>query len=91
MGITEDAALVINATAATLAYLAGWPGTDEQRAVLRETARAVLSVSRDDICCPVCQEIQCDSDCPLYPVRLAWGCWVTSRPAAADPETTGEG
>jgi hypothetical protein len=61
-------AAIIAATAATLRQVAGWgceiPG-DELIAV----ADLVLALSHDEICCPVCEETECDEDCALAPVR----------------------
>lgn len=61
---------VLTAVAATLRYVGGFH-SDE----LSETATQIdgmRSAPRDDfawLCCPVCQEITCDDDCPLAIVR----------------------
>ena len=64
---------VIVATANTFRYLAGWFGSDEQRAELYEMAEAVeVMTPGNDMCCPVCEETTCDDGCPLAPVRNRW-------------------
>lgn len=61
---------VIAATAATFRYLAGWFGTEEQRAELYGMAEAVEALTpENDMSCPVCEETTCDDGCPLAPVR----------------------
>lgn len=64
---------IITAVAATFRQIALWglrfdagPAHDE----LMEIARKVEALSvEDDICCPVCEEVTCDDDCPLAPIR----------------------
>ena len=39
------------------------------RVVLHEVADAVERLDLSVICCPVCEEVQCDAGCALEPVR----------------------
>lgn len=61
-------AAILQATAATLHVVAEWgsvPGED-----LHEMARRVAEGEVADwTFCPVCEEVRCDADCPLGPVR----------------------
>lgn len=62
--------LVVNAIAQTLETLAMW--TDEtHRESYRYLARDVRSWEPDqwDICCPFCDEIECDEGCPMSELR----------------------
>lgn len=62
----------ISAVVATLRRVAGWRlETDEAQEVLLEVAREVelLADGDDGRCCPVCDEAECDDDCPLAVVR----------------------
>lgn len=54
--------------AATLRSVAAWCDTDRDRDELYNMATAV-EAGDDDDCCPVCQEVTCDEDCPLVEVR----------------------
>jgi hypothetical protein len=63
---------IVKATAGTFHYLAEWFGTEEQRAELAATALEVEALDEQEICCPVCEEVECDTSCPLVPVRNRW-------------------
>ncbi|WP_030757254.1 hypothetical protein [Streptomyces sp. NRRL F-5135] len=55
--------------AATLRTAAEWFSGDD-----RDTMREVADQAerdRDGICCPVCEEVDCDEGCPLEHVRAA--------------------
>lgn len=59
---------IIKATAATFRQVSLWGqvGADE----LREVAEQVEYGDVDNwLACPACEEIECDADCPLLPVR----------------------
>lgn len=88
--ICPDASEVITgAVAATLDYVSGWY-PEEERRDLRARAEQVRDAGeegwRSNACCPVCSEIVCDDDCPLYLVRDAAGCWVGSTGAVVECE-----
>jgi hypothetical protein len=52
----------------TLRTVAEWCPTSPKE--LREVAEAVDSmVIEEGLCCPVCQEVDCDEGCPLATVR----------------------
>jgi len=57
---------VLRAVAATLRQVARWEGVSG-----REMREIADEVEADDFVktCPVCQEVSCDQDCPLAPVR----------------------
>ena len=57
---------IVQAVAATLRKVAEWGeiGRDE----LYDIARAVEALD-DDFCCPLCEEVDCDEDCPLAQLR----------------------
>jgi hypothetical protein len=61
----------LQATARTLRSVATWLGDDKERATLVTVAEEVESATEDSLgdVCPVCQEVLCDDDCPLEPVR----------------------
>ncbi|GAA0528671.1 hypothetical protein GCM10010172_06590 [Paractinoplanes ferrugineus] len=67
--------LILNTVAATLRQLAGWglafdngPASGE----LIQIAQQVEGLTAaQDMCCPMCEEVDCDEDCPLAPVRAA--------------------
>lgn len=69
----SNADLIRSTVAATLRTAAEWglqwsdesPARDE----LRGIADAVDAMEPDDMTCPVCEEAECDSDCPLVSVR----------------------
>lgn len=60
----------ITTVAETLRYAAHWStdDADDLRAVAAELDTGDIAAW---ICCPVCQEITCDADCPLRTVRSA--------------------
>lgn len=61
------------AVAATLRQMSGWGMVwdDGLRAddELLSLANQVEGMGSEDMPCPMCQEIDCDGDCPLAPVR----------------------
>lgn len=74
--MTEDQQALVRATvSATLRTVAEWglafqstpdrPARDE----LRDIAEQVDRLERDEACCPVCEEVTCDEDCPLAGIR----------------------
>lgn len=81
--------LVAEAVASTLAYVASWqaePDVADYRG-RSDQIRALAGRWSESTCCPVCSEVVCDDDCPLYSVRDAAGVWVGSTGAArADEE-----
>lgn len=85
-----DASEVIaGAVEATLNYVSTWHDEterDDYRA-RAEQVRTYAEIGwRESPCCPVCSEIVCDDDCPLYLVRDAAGVWVGSTGASSDVE-----
>lgn len=72
----SEAKARVAATAATLRQVAGWglsfsdKDQDDSADELHQTADAVEAMGDDDPCCPVCQEILCDEDCPLVGIRI---------------------
>lgn len=69
---------VCAAIAATLRYVTGWSMTYDNdgqtvHAVdvhdLRYTADQLDAAGAATDCCPVCEEVGCDDDCPLAPYR----------------------
>lgn len=66
--------LVRNAVSATLRTVAEWgltwpDGRKLARDDLRMIAANVESLGPDDCRCPVCEEVECDEDCPLAGLR----------------------
>lgn len=62
----------IDATVKTFLYVASlmWASGDEKMAeALRGVVENILLGSDSWLCCPVCEESECDSDCPLEPLR----------------------
>lgn len=62
---------VVAAVVAALRYAAALAfHTDEELAqTLYDCARDTDQVGADADCCPVCEEVACDDDCPLAPYR----------------------
>ena len=60
-------------TAKVLDFLAGgWVSLDADRDWCRETAEAIRREDfSDSWCCPLCQEVECDTGCPLETARSA--------------------
>jgi hypothetical protein len=54
--------------ASTLRQLADWGSEDRQAVELRQLADRV-EVDDLNMCCPMCQEVRCDTGCPLEPMR----------------------
>lgn len=60
--------------AATLRQLAGWGVRDRTPDSLYELAAVVEQYDHatgdlEALCCPMCQEIECDAGCPMEEVR----------------------
>lgn len=55
---------------ATLRTVAEQVASDDDRASLLETAERV-ELGEDDAVCPLCQEVTCDTGCPLAETRAA--------------------
>lgn len=61
-------AIAQEAVAGTLRAVAEQTRDDEERDRLLATAEQVES-GLDDACCPLCQEVTCDTGCPLGQTR----------------------
>lgn len=61
--------LVLTATERTLRTAANWLESDKDSEMLTSAADAVKAQGADELCCPVCEEIECDGDCPLAELR----------------------
>jgi hypothetical protein len=73
-GSTVSAAeTILTTTARALRCAASWLSNDGDRATVNEVAQSVETAEATDESlgdiCPVCQEVLCDDDCPLEPVR----------------------
>lgn len=81
----DGSEIAARAVAATLDYVSGWQADEGDRDDHRERAeqiRRYVEVGwRECACCPVCSEVVCDDDCPLFPIRDDAGCWVGSTGA----------
>jgi hypothetical protein len=62
-------ALVVTATERTLRTAAMWLESDKDSEMMIDTANAVKAQGADVMCCPVCEEVECDGDCPLAELR----------------------
>lgn len=60
----------------------GWLKDDEECKWAEEMAAAIegFDFHGGRFCCPLCQEVRCDDNCPLLPIREA------AREAAGDAE-----
>lgn len=68
--MTTDATIV----AATLRQLAAWSDEDRTADELYQLANEVEAHDfTDSWCCPMCQEVECDDDCPLAALRASAG------------------
>lgn len=65
----ERTALVVATVEQTLRTAAGWVSSDKDNELLTETADAVKAQGADGLCCPVCDEIECDAGCPFETLR----------------------
>ncbi len=62
-----DSGEIVETVVRTLRQVAGWmPMSLEE---LHETADSVERLGADPLCCPMCEEIECDDDCPLARIR----------------------
>lgn len=62
----------IDATSKTLLYVANLSfasGREDEAEMYREIVKAIELGDGEWDCCPVCEESECDSDCPLEPIR----------------------
>lgn len=72
-----DDQLIIKTVAETLFMVADW-GPSDLGVDIRKVARLVAECNVQEwTCCPMCEEITCDDDCPLHDVRLHAGMWCT--------------
>jgi hypothetical protein len=64
---------ILSTTARALRCAASWLSNDKDRATVNEVAHSVETAEPTDESlgdvCPVCEEVLCDDDCPLEPVR----------------------
>lgn len=80
---------VAEAVASTLTYVSTWQSDEDSVEDYRARADTIHALSgrwRDATCCPVCSEVVCDDDCPLYRLRDEAGVWVGSTGASSDVE-----
>jgi hypothetical protein len=67
--VSDDADTIRGATSATLRTVAEW-GPTVTREEFLDVAEQVEAMGDDDgWCCPVCEEVECDTGCPLEPIR----------------------
>lgn len=65
--MAEESAEIIGTVVRTLRQVAEWmPMSAEE---LQETADVVERWSVGDLCCPMCEEVECDDGCPLAEIR----------------------
>lgn len=67
----DRTALIVAATEQTLRTAANWLESDRDSDLLVQAADAVKAQGADEACCPVCDEIACDTGCPLETLRTA--------------------
>jgi hypothetical protein len=70
-GNDDQAALIVSTVERTLRTAAMWLESDKDSEMLIETANMVKAQGADELCCPVCEEIECDGGCPLETLRKA--------------------
>lgn len=66
--MTEQIPDVVRTIIKALRTAAGWL-PDEQRELLLEAATVAENGGWEDACCPICQEVWCDTGCPLEDLR----------------------
>ena len=67
---------------ATLEFLThDWLENDGDIEYLKGALDMIQHGPSEWTCCPLCQEVECDSDCPLLPLRDNAGHWVGSSGA----------
>lgn len=72
---SADDKLIMKIVAETLFIASEWV-SDHLAHDFADIARYVAKCHvKDWTCCPVCDEIVCDDDCPLYVVRLHAKMW----------------
>jgi hypothetical protein len=72
----DGAELIRKTTAATLRQVAEW-GLRFDGSTVESTCGELHGIANkveqldpdDDLCCPVCEEVECDGGCPLESVR----------------------
>lgn len=70
--MTDDVDLIRAATVDTLRTVAEWgPMSREELLAVAESVDTM--VVSEGLCCPVCEEVDCDDGCPLAPVRSSSG------------------
>jgi hypothetical protein len=69
MSADNELAVVKRTLAAAYRQQARW--TDDSRAIqdFLDLASQVEAFEPGDTCCPCCEEVTCDTGCPLEPVR----------------------
>ncbi len=80
----SDEAGILTAVAATLRYITHWDLGEcaSDLAGIAADVDRLRTAPHDDLdwaCCPICQEILCDTDCPLSAIRQRAN-GVTARP-----------
>jgi hypothetical protein len=68
-GASGEAAIVKRTLAAAYRQAATWIDNPADMQVLHALADAVEAFEPGDACCPCCEEVTCDTGCPLEPVR----------------------
>ena len=73
-----------------LRHAASWLSNDEDRQTVNDVAAAVEAAEPTDESlgdlCPVCEEVLCDEDCPLEPVRAPFNAATESTESSAENE-----
>jgi hypothetical protein len=83
---------IVATVAATLRQIAHWgvarPHTDDEWTGLALQVEGI----EPGWCCPLCQEIECDDDCPLAPLQLHRWPWTPPKinPAGSPHAVAGE-
>lgn len=73
LGVNDMDDLIASAIKRTLALAyrqqAGWTDDSAAQCEFHSLADQVEAVDGTEVCCPCCEEVLCDGDCPLAPVR----------------------
>ena len=67
--VPGELAIIKRAVAAAYRQAAGWCSNDGDGLAMLAVARDVEAFQPGDACCPCCEEVTCDTGCPLEPVR----------------------
>ena len=71
--LPEGQQLIIDTTGKTLRQVAEWGHRRVERAVLIDIAGEIEAADIENwICCPMCEEMDCDDDCALRPIRVTY-------------------